>query len=118
MPSRLKPDVLQADQDALAALQNIGNYAPVNATYARPALNAAETAMTRAQAAEAQAQAALAAARDTAQAAEAAFHNLMLGAKDQIIAQFGRDSNEAQAVGLKKKSERKAPTRRPRPATP
>jgi hypothetical protein len=29
-----------------------------------------------------------------------------------VVAQFGRDSNEVQAVGLKKASERKAPTRR------
>jgi hypothetical protein len=36
----------------------------------------------------------------------------MLGAKDQIVAQFGRDSNEAEAVGLKKKSEYKTRTRR------
>jgi hypothetical protein len=36
----------------------------------------------------------------------------VLGAKDQVIAQFGRDSNEAQAVGLKKKSERKPPARK------
>jgi len=34
----------------------------------------------------------------------------VLSAKDQVIAQYGRDSNEAQAVGLKKKSERKRPT--------
>jgi hypothetical protein len=45
-------------------------------------------------------------------AAEWEFHNLMLGAKDQVIAQFGRDSNEVQAIGLKKSSERKAPQRR------
>ncbi len=63
------------------------------------------------QAAEAQAAAALAAARDNAVAAEWEFHNLMLGAKDRVIAQFGRDSNEVQAIGLKKASERKAPTR-------
>ena len=36
----------------------------------------------------------------------------MLGVKDQVTAQFGRDSNEVQALGLKKVSERKAPRRR------
>ena len=45
------------------------------------------------------------------------FHNLILGAKDQVTAQFGRDSNEVQAVGLKKASERKAPQRRSKPTT-
>jgi hypothetical protein len=29
----------------------------------------------------------------------------MLGAKDQVVAQFGRDSNEVQSLGLKKASE-------------
>lgn len=47
------------------------------------------------------------AARDTSTGSEWSFHNLVLGGKDQVIAQYGRDSDEAQAVGLKKKSERK-----------
>ncbi|HLL77504.1 MAG TPA: hypothetical protein VK421_19770 [Pyrinomonadaceae bacterium] len=57
------------------------------------------------QAAETQAAAALAAARDDAVAAEWEFHNAMLGAKEQVVAQFGKDSNEIQSLGLKKKSE-------------
>ena len=65
---------------------------------------------------EAQAAAALAAARDNAVAQEWAFHNLMLGVKDQVMAQFGRDSNEVQALGLKKASERKSPQRRSKEA--
>jgi len=40
----------------------------------------------------------------------------MLGAKKQVLAQFGDDSDQAQAVGLKKKSEYKAPTRNGAPA--
>jgi hypothetical protein len=32
--------------------------------------------------------------------------------KDQVTAQFGRDSNEVQALGLKKASERKSPQRK------
>jgi hypothetical protein len=34
------------------------------------------------------------------------------------MAQFGRDSNEVQAVGRKKASERKAPVRRVMPGAP
>jgi len=66
--------------------------------------------MTAAQGDEIQKQAAAEAARDTATTNEWEFHELVLSAKDQVIAQYGRDSNEAQAVGLKKKSERKRPT--------
>ena len=46
------------------------------------------------------------------------FHNAMLGAKMQVTAQFGDDSDEVQAIGLKKKSEYKAPTRRKQSARP
>jgi hypothetical protein len=49
------------------------------------------------------------AARDAANAAEWALHNLILGAKDQVIAQYGEDSDQVQAIGLKKKSEHKRP---------
>jgi hypothetical protein len=57
----------------------------------------------------AQAEADWQAARDGNVAAQWAFHNAILGAKHQIVAQFGDDSNEAQAVGLTKKSERAKP---------
>ena len=60
---------------------------------------------------EAQAQAALDAARDDATAAEWTFHNAILGAKDQVKAQFGDDSNEYAGMGLTKKSERQSPSR-------
>jgi hypothetical protein len=45
-------------------------------------------------------------------AGEWEFHNLMLGVKDQVIAQFGKDSTQVQAVGLKRKSEYSRPQRR------
>jgi len=67
--------------------------------------------MKSAQEAETNAQNALAAARDSVTAAEWCFHNLMLGVKDQVIAQYGKDSDQVQSLGLKKKSERKAPRR-------
>jgi hypothetical protein len=63
------------------------------------------------QLAEILAQQALATARDIACAAEWALHNAVLGARTQVRAQFGDDSNEVQAVGLKKASDRKRPAR-------
>jgi hypothetical protein len=106
---RLNPAQIQADREAFAALQAVAGYAPVNPAYALTAVTAAQSALAAAQQAEAQTAAAAAAARDEAVAREWAFHNTMLGAKDQIMAQFGRDSNEMQAVGLKKKSEYSRP---------
>ncbi len=39
-------------------------------------------------------------------AAEWAFHNAVLGVKDQVKAQYGKDSDELQSVGLTKESEK------------
>ncbi|HEX8140643.1 MAG TPA: hypothetical protein VF544_23955 [Pyrinomonadaceae bacterium] len=110
---RLRPAQIQADREAFSALLAIAGYAPVNQAYAITAITAASTGLAAAQQAEAQAVAAAAAARDQATAREWEFHNLMLGAKEQIIAQFGKDSMEVQSVGLKRRSEYS----RPKPRT-
>ena len=113
---RIAPAQMQADMDAYLALQGIANYTPANTAYAKTALAAKLTAMKTAQDAEVNAQNALDAARDTANAAEWDFHNALLGAKDQALAQYGKDSDQIQALGLKKKSERKAPVRKAKAA--
>ena len=71
--------------------------------------------MAAAQEAEVAADVALKTARDQATAAEWAFHNIILDSKDQVAAQYGKDSDEYQALGLKKKSEYKTPGRRATP---
>ena len=95
-------------------MQAINNYAPANQAYTVAAITRAHAALQSAQTAEAQAAAAMAAARDDATAREWEFHNLMLGVKDQVMAQFGRDSNEVQALGRKKPSEYKPRARKPK----
>ena len=109
---RLRPPQITDDEGSFAALQAMAGYAPANQTYTLAAIAAAHEGLRSAWAAETQAEAAYAAARDNAVAKEWEFHNLILGAKDQVTAQFGRDSNEVQAMGLKKSSERRAPQRR------
>ena len=61
---------------------------------------------------ESQANAAADVARQAALRAEWFFHNLVLGAKGQVKAQYGEDSDEMKTIGLKKKSEYKRPVRR------
>ena len=112
---RIDGKLLQEDKDSLAGLETVTNYAPVKTEYATAAIQALLNAMTAAQTAETQAATALKTARDKATAAEWTFHNSILGAKRQVSAQFGDDSNEIQALGLKKKSERKPPTRKNKP---
>lgn len=51
------------------------------------------------------------AATDAARLAEWEFHNAILAMKECVRGQFGSDSDAAQAVGFKKKSERKCPKR-------
>jgi hypothetical protein len=108
---RIRPAMLQSNEDAFAALQDITGYNPPNSTYVLSAVTAAHTELVNAQTAEVQAAAAADKARDIAAAKEWEFHNLMLRVKDQVIAQFGDDSPEVQALGLKRKSEYKSPKR-------
>jgi len=108
---RSDPNILTADGATLNNARAIAGFQPANPTYTIAAVTAIQAAMTAAQAAEDVAAKAFAAARDDAAAAEWAFHKAVLGLKDQVIAQFGDDSNEVQSLGLKKKSEYKKPSK-------
>ena len=109
---RLPPVKIEVDERGLAALQAIANYTPINPAYSLDAVRNAHVELENLRRAEAQAAAAMAAVRDQKVAQEWEFHNLMLGVKEQVIAQFGKDSSEVQALGLKRKSEYKPPTRK------
>jgi len=109
---RLKSELIVDDTTAYQAWQAIPGYKPNNPDYGTDVVKSNRADLEAAQLAEAQAKAAFDAARDNAVKAEWGFHNLILGVKDQVASQFGRDSNEYQALGLKKKSERKAPARK------
>jgi hypothetical protein len=113
---RISPAQLQADMDANAAIDSLPSYTPANSAYAQGAVMAVLSAMQSAQFAEVNAANALATARDAAAAAEWNFHNAILGVKEQVIAQYGKSSNEIQSLGLKKKTEYKAPKRKAKAA--
>ncbi len=115
---RIRPSVLQEDRDAYAALAAIPDYKPANVDFEAAKVLAARTTMVEKRDSEAEKQAECDTARDIAAAAEWAFHNMILGAKDQVKAQYGEDSNELQALGLKKKSEYKSPHPKAARATP
>jgi chemotaxis regulatin CheY-phosphate phosphatase CheZ len=115
---RLTFVVLSADRKAFAALQAVDDYAPSNQAYTTEAIKAARDRMDDSQREAIQAERAAAAKRDIATASEWEFHNAILGAKTQVTAQFGPDSNELAALGLKKKSEYKSPTRRKQSTQP
>lgn len=109
---RLNPAVLAEDLEILAALKDVQNYTPANSAYTVNAINGINTRRVAAHDTEVQTSAAAEAARDDHVAVQWELHNALLGAKDQITAQFGKDSNEVQSMKLKKKSEYKNPTRK------
>ena len=108
---RIQPQVLKTDIDDLRALKAIGDYKPVNPAYTIQAVAAKHDAMQAALEAESNAQDVLDAKRDAAVAAQWDYHNAVLGVKKQIVAQYGEDSDQLASLGIKKKSERKAPVR-------
>lgn len=109
---RLRPQILQEDLDAYAALKAIPNYNPSNPAYSLENVEASKTAKETKQTSEVQKQAAADAARDAAVESEWDFHDIMLGVKVQLKAQFGEDSDEYASTGMKKKSDYKSGGRR------
>lgn len=103
----LKPSILAADRDSLAALKNITDYAPSNPAYTTKALEdllaASDDKAAGAAAAEAEAKA----KRDDAVAAAWAYHDAVVGMRDAVGVQYGKSSNNFQSVGRKKTTEYK-----------
>ncbi|MDT4966264.1 MAG: hypothetical protein QOJ64_1001 [Acidobacteriota bacterium] len=109
---RLPSGKIEADSKGFEALQAIAGYYPINSNYSMAAVRDAYDSLRAARDVELQTAKAAACAREKAVAQEWLFHNLMLGVKDQVIAQFGKDSSQVEALGLKRKSDYKPPRRR------
>ena len=109
---RLSADILQTDLDCITALKAIDGYAPSNPADTLAAIAELQTRVSAAEERELHAANAYAAARDDAILLENERHERVKSIKNQVRAQFGNDSNEVAAIGLKKSSERKAPKRR------
>lgn len=109
---RMAPAQIAEDEEAFAALKAIAGYAPANPAYALAGIEQAYQELQAARTAEVQADAAAKAASDNVVEKQTNFHNLIIGSKDQVTAQFGRNSNQAQSVGRKKPSEYKSPQRK------
>jgi hypothetical protein len=113
MAIRVTATALAADREAVLALQDLLDYTPRNPAHSTPALQQLEAELTQAQQAESRARRALDMARNHADEVAQRFHNAVLGAKAEVIVQYGSDSPAVEHVGLKRKSERKRPARRP-----
>ena len=111
---RLPADVLQADLDCITALKMIKGYTPSNPADTLEAIEAIQTRVTAAEDHEFHLGNSYAAARDDTTDLQHLRHDRVKSIKNQIRAQFGDDSNEVAAIGLKKSSERKPPKRQSR----
>lgn len=109
---RINPSILQADLDAFSALLAIPDYRPINEDYSLDNGQRIKNTMLANQTTEVQSKAKYEADKDASVESEWELHNYMLGVKDQIKAQFGADSSQIQALGLKKKSEYKTSKRK------
>jgi hypothetical protein len=108
----LSPSQIAEDEEAFAALKAITNYAPANPAYSLAAVEQAYQELQAARTAEVQADAAAKAASDKVVEKQKKFHGVIISVRDQVTAQFGRNSDESQSLGRKKPSEYKAPTRK------
>jgi hypothetical protein len=108
---RLSPQLINQDIDSLNGVKAIPDYTTTRSQATPEALQQAYQTMLAQQQSETEKLALYRAASDAARAAEWEFHNAVLALKEVVRGQYGSDSNEAQAIGLKKKSDRKRPTR-------
>ncbi len=115
---RLTPKTLQQDIDAHNGLQTISGYATARPEATPDAIKAAYSAMLAKQKEETEKQAIFKAAADAARLAEWEFHNSILAMKEAVKGQFGSDSDQAAAVGFKKKSEHKRPGKKKAESSP
>ncbi|MBW4464832.1 MAG: hypothetical protein KME07_05245 [Pegethrix bostrychoides GSE-TBD4-15B] len=108
---RLAAQLLNQDIDSLNGFNTIQGYSTKRQAATPEALQKAYQAMLAFQQAETEKLALYRAAADAARLAEWEFHNSVLAMKEVVRGQYGVDSDEAQSIGLKKKSDRKRPTR-------
>ena len=109
---RLPSQSISQDITSLHGLQTVSTYDTTRADASVANLLQAYQDMLMQQQGETEKLTLYRAATDAARLAEWEFHNAVLAMKEVIRGQYGSDSDEAQAVGLKKKSERKRPNRK------
>lgn len=115
---RISAKTIAADIKALHGLSAVPKYTAIRPEASAKSLEQAYTSMIATQKKEIELTATRQAAADAARQSEVAFHNAVLAMKESIRGQFGPNSDEAQSVGYKKKSEYKRPRRRTQPDMP
>jgi hypothetical protein len=107
----ISKQTIQQDVESFNGLSAVPTYSTTRAEATPEALQTAYQKMITYQRRETEHSAVYRASSDAARQAETDFHDAVIAMKEAIRGQFGSDSDAAQAVGLKKKSDRKPPTR-------
>ena len=108
----VSPLTLANDHVTVAALQMMPDYQPVNPVYSTAHLLQLQTSVTETTQTVQMAEIALVEARLAQMVASHAYHDAVVGARAQVVAQYGPDAAAVALVGLTRKSERKRPTKR------
>ena len=103
---RLSPNELAELKGEFTNLKDMNDYAPFKDELKVEAIQTIETALNTLITDEAQAITRLTNIRDSIAEKGTEFAKKMKGARQQVIAQFGEDSAEVQALGLKRTSDR------------
>jgi predicted nucleic acid-binding Zn-ribbon protein len=104
---KLPQNILQADLEVFAGLKTIEGYKPANPLYEIAAIQTVKDEMEALQLRRFQLETEIDTVRDLTNKKENEMHERAIGATTSVEAQFGRDSNELQAVGKKKVSDYK-----------
>lgn len=113
---RVPAKVINEDIQAFHGLGTIQGYAPHDPDITLEAITATYEELMADRAALVRAQIALDVIRDKIGNTEQRFHGQMRASKDAVRGQYGDDSNELAAMGLKKASEKKRGSGRGKPA--
>jgi hypothetical protein len=111
---RMRPVELKEIRDLLAALKALPGYAPHDPDATVTALEAKLAEWDSRNQTEVQKEAEAAAAQDATATVEDWLRKARTTIRTQVAAQYGKDSDEVAAVGLKKTSEYKPRTRKPK----
>ena len=104
--------ILDEDRAAISGLRTVSDYDPRNLDASLTQLEGDDTACDTAEEELRALLVRLAALRDKVRDLQYDRHDHVVLMREQVIGQYGSDSDAAQAVGLKKKSERKRPVRK------
>lgn len=106
------PATLADDRQTIKALKELSNYTPHRPEHTTEALLALEASLTEAEDTLMRSQLAVDVARLRCVELSWALHRGVVGARDEVAVLFGPDSHAVHAVGRKRVSEHKRPTRR------